>query len=92
MSLYFGDELWDKFKRAALRRTGDSRALSSEVQSLIQDSLVEDLVVAGFERMKIASKPVSSTRIVVVEPSVATSSETTLREMRGRRRDKAVSR
>lgn len=80
-----GDELWDKFKRGVLRRTGDARALSSEVQSLIKDSLVEDSVVEGFEKMKIECRPVSSTQIMAVKPSAGTSSETTLREMRERR-------
>lgn len=92
VSLYVGDEVWDKFKRAVLRRTGDPRALSSEVQNLIQDSFIEDKVVAGFEKMKIASKPLSSMRVVIVKPSVATSAEATLGEMRGRRHGKAVSR
>jgi hypothetical protein len=92
VSLHLGDEVWEKFKRNVLRRTGDSRSLSSEVQGIIQDSLVEDLVVAGFERMKIASRPLNSMQIVAVKPSVVTSSGTTLREMRGKRHDKAVSR
>jgi hypothetical protein len=92
VSLYLGDDVWKKFKRNLLRRTGDSRSLSSEVQSIIQDSLVEDSVVAGFERMKIAARPLNSMQIVAVKPSVATSAGTTLREMRGERHDKAVSR
>jgi hypothetical protein len=92
VSLYLGDDVWKKFKRNLLRRTGDSRSLSSEVQSIIQDSLVEDSVVAGFERMKIAARPLNSMQIVAVEPSVATSAGTTLREMRGERHDEAVSR
>jgi len=92
VSVYVDDEVWDKFRRAVVRRSGDPRTLSSEVQNLIQDSLVEDSVVTGFEKMKIASKPLSSMQIVVVKPSVVTSAETTLREMRGRRHGKAVSR
>ena len=92
VSVYVGDEVWDKFRRAVVRRSGDPRTLSSEVQNLIQDSLVEDSVVAGFEKMKIASKPLSSMQIVVVKPSVATSAETTLGEMRGKRHGEAVSR
>jgi hypothetical protein len=92
VSVYVGDEVWDKFRRAVVRRSGDPRTLSSEVQSLIQDSLVEDSVVAGFEKMKITSKPLSSMQVVAVKPSVATSAETILREMRGSRHGKAVSR
>lgn len=92
VSLYVGDEVWDKFRRAVLRRTGDPRALSAEVQGLIQDSLLESMVVGGFEKMKVSPKPLSSMQVVAVRPSTATSAETTLREMRGRRHDKAVSR
>jgi hypothetical protein len=87
VSLYVRDETWDKFRRAVLRRTGDPRALSSEVQSLIQDSLVEETLIAGFEKMRISARPVISTQIVAVEPSIPTSAEDTLREMRGKRHE-----
>jgi hypothetical protein len=92
VSLYVGDEIWDKFRRTVLRRTGDPKTLSSEVQNLIKDSLVEDTVVAGFEKMKVEFKPLSSMQIAPVKPSFATSAEASLREMRGRRHDKTVSR
>jgi hypothetical protein len=87
-----GDEVWDKFRRAVVRMTRDQRTLNSEVHNLIQDSLMEDKVVAGFEKMKIAYKPLSSIQVVIVKPSVATSAETTLGRMRGRRHGEAVSR
>jgi len=87
VSLYVRDEVWDKFRRAVLRRTGDPRALSSEVQTLIQDSLVEDTLITGFEKMKISSKPLISTQVVAVKPSAPTSAEKTLREMRGKRHE-----
>lgn len=92
ISLYVRDEVWDKFKRAVLRKTGDPRALSSEVQSLIQDSLVEDMVIAGFDRMKLSARPLSSMQIVAVKPSTPTSAENAVREMRDGRHAKAVSR
>ena len=56
VSLNFDDNLWCKFKKNVLRRTGDSRALSSEVQRLLQESLVEECVRAGFENMGIDVK------------------------------------
>lgn len=92
VSLYFQDELWSRFKRNVLRRTGDAKTLSAEVQSLIKDSLVQDAVRAGFERMKIERRSVNSVQIVPVKPSVATSSSVTVRKMRESRLDKAISR
>lgn len=92
VSLYLRDELWEKFKRGILRRTGEIRTLSSEVQSLIQDSLVEDAVLSGFERMRIECKPLNFMRVVAVKPSAATSSGAALKEMRESRHGKAVSR
>ena len=92
VSLYVRDEVWDKFRKTVLRRTGDPRSLSSEVQALIRDSLMEDVVSAGFERMGRASKPLSSTQVKAVAPSSPTSAADTLREMREGRHGKAVSR
>jgi hypothetical protein len=92
VSLYIGDEVWNKFRRAVLRRTGDPRVLSSEVQGLIEDALVEDALIAGFERMNVSPKPLSSMQVEPARPSSATSAETTLSEMRERRHDEAVSR
>jgi len=92
VSFYIRDRLRERFRKTVSRRTGDSKAISSEVQSLIQDSLMEDAVVAGFEKMKIEPKPLSSMQVVAIKPSVATSAETTLGEMRGRRHSKAIPR
>ncbi len=92
VSLYVGDEVWNKFRRAVVLRTGDPRTLSSEVQSLIEDSLLEDNLVAGFGKMNMTPKPLSSMQIELVKPSVATSAQSTLREMRGRRHGKTISR
>jgi hypothetical protein len=92
VSLYFEDDLWGKFKKNVLRRTGDSRALSSEVQNLLRESLMEDVVKTGFENIGIEVKPVSSNQVVAVKPSVLTSSSATVRKMRESRLDKAVSR
>jgi len=87
VSLYVRDEVWDNFRRAVLRRTGDPRALSSEVQSLIADSLIENTLVAGFEKMKISPRPLISTQVTAVKPSTPTSAEDALREMRGKRHE-----
>ena len=92
VSLYFQDETWNRFKKTVLRRTGALRSLSSEVQELLEESLVEDTLRLGFERMKIQARPISSSQIVPVRPSVNTSSGAMLRKMRERRFVKAVSR
>lgn len=90
--MYFEDDLWGKFKKNVLRRTGDSRALSSEVQNLLRESLIENVVKIGFENIGIEVKPVSSNQIVPVKPFVSTSSSATLKKMRASRLGKAVSR
>ena len=92
VSLYFQDETWNRFKKTVLRRTGALRSLSSEVQELLEESLVEDTLRSGFERMKINARPISSSQIVPVKPSVNTSSGAMLRKMREHRLGKAVSR
>jgi hypothetical protein len=51
----------------------DSKAMRSKVQRLPQDSLVEELVRIGFENMGIDVKPVRSTQVVPIRPSVSTS-------------------
>ena len=91
VSLYFKDETWIKFKRTVLRRTGDLN-LSSEVQTLLEENDVESLLRTGFGQMKIDTKPISSSKITPVKPSIATSSASTIRKMREGRLGKTVSR
>lgn len=85
VSLYLQDEVWKKFKRDVLRRTGELRSLSSEVQGLIEENSAEDSLRKGFERMNVDLKPISSSDVVIIKPSVRTSSAATLRKMRNRR-------
>jgi hypothetical protein len=85
VSLYLEDEVWKKFKRDVLRRTGEPRSLSAEVQELIQNASIEDSIRKGFGQMKVDVKPISSSKITQVKPSVSTSSAATLRKMRERR-------
>jgi hypothetical protein len=86
VSLYLDDDLWKKFKRNVLRKTGNVRSLSSEVQSLIRESSDEDSLRMGFERIGIDVKPVSSSQVVPIRPIVKTSSVDMIRKMRDRRR------
>ena len=53
VSLYLQDEIWKKFKRGILRRTGELRSLSSEVQELIEENSLRK----GFAKMKVDAKP-----------------------------------
>ncbi|MDG6979461.1 MAG: hypothetical protein JRN58_10325 [Nitrososphaerota archaeon] len=92
VSLYVKDEVWEKFRRAVLRRRGDARSLSSEVQKLIEDAMVEDALAAGFRKIEVVPMPLSSFQVVAVKPSGETSAEDVLGEMRGGRHAKAVSR
>lgn len=85
VSLYLEDEVWKKFKRNVVRRTGDLRSLSSEVQELIRENSEEDSLRKGFEKMKVDLKPISSSQVVPVKPSVRTSSANIIRKMRNRR-------
>jgi hypothetical protein len=86
VSLYLEDEVWKKFKRNVLRKTGELRSLSSEVQELIRDNSEEDSLRKGFEKiMKTDLKPISSSQVIPIKPSVRTSSAKTIRKMRYRR-------
>jgi hypothetical protein len=82
VSLYLDDELWKKFKRNVLRKTGNLRSLSSEVQTLIKENSDEDSLRKGFEKIGIEVKPISFYQVVQVRPNVRTSSENMLRKMR----------
>jgi hypothetical protein len=85
VSVYVEDEVWKKFKRNVLRKTGELRSLSSEVQELIRDNSGEDSLRKGFEKiMKTDLKPISSSQVNPVEASVRTSSATAIRKMRDR--------
>lgn len=85
VTLYLQDEIWKKFKRGVLRKTGELRRLSSEVQELIEDSSEEDSLRKGFERLGMEIKPISSSQVVAIKPSVPTSSSATIRKMRDAR-------
>lgn len=85
VSLYFQDETWRKFKKRVLQRTGESRNLSSEVQALLKDSVLEDSLRLGFEQMHVSTTPISSSQVTAMKPRVPTSSSATLKKMRERR-------
>lgn len=77
VSLYLDDELWKKFKRNVLRKTGDLRTPSSEVQSLIRENSNENSLKKGFEKMGNDAKPINSSQVVPVSHAVQASSAST---------------
>src|SRR5690348_1743653 len=81
VSLYLQDEVWRKFKRDVLRRTGELRNLSSEVQELIKENSAKHSLRRGFEKMKVNVKPIISSDVVPVRTSTPTSSVTMVRKM-----------
>lgn len=85
VSLYIDDELWKKFKRNVLRKTGDLRTFSSEVQALIRDTSDEDSLRNGFEKMGVSTRPITYSQVAMIRPSVRTSSASMLRKMRKHR-------
>lgn len=86
VSLYFNDELWERFKKGVLRQTGDARSLSSRVGELILDSMLDDSVARGFRKMKVPTDYIDSGEVVPVRPSAPTSSGRAVRELRDSRR------
>ena len=51
VSLYIDEKLWTKFKEIVLRKHGTLRKLSSEVESLLRASLIDEEIGHVFKRM-----------------------------------------
>lgn len=85
VSLYLDEEVWLRFKEAVLRRHGTLRKLSSEVESLLRMSPVDD-VEQALKKMGVGRKAfispeeVKRDRVKLRGPT----SEVLIREMRGR--------
>jgi len=87
VSLYIDEELWNKFKEVVLRKHGTLRKLSSEVESLLRASLIDEEIGHVFKRMGLDVRiPRSSEEIKKNRPKLrGPSSEILIRELRGRR-------
>jgi len=87
VSLYIDEELWNKFKEIVLRKHGTLRKLSSEVESLLRASLIDEEIGHVFKRMGLDVRiPRSSEEIKKSRPKLrGPSSEILIRELRGRR-------
>jgi len=87
VSLYIDEDLWVRFKEAVLRKHGTLRKLSSEVESLIRESLIGEEAVQSFTKIGvevdalISPKEIKKNRPKLRGPP----SEAIIREMRGRR-------
>lgn len=94
VSLYVDEKLWVRFKEVVLKKHGTLRKLSSEVESLLRFSLVEEEVQSAFEKLGIRLESViSSDKIKRSRPKLrGPPSEELIREMRGRRVAEALSR
>ena len=86
VSIYIDDELWQKFKKMVVQRTGDTRSLSKEVQSLIEETIVEKALLGTFKKLGLNLEKLPSfgdvKAVVTVKP---TSSGRMVREMRDER-------
>ena len=83
VSIYIDEELWQKFKKMIVQRTGDTRSLSKEVQSLIEERIVEKTLLDAFKRLDLnLEKLPSFGDIKLVVPTEPISSGKMVREMR----------
>lgn len=86
VSIYIDEEIWRKFKKVIVQRTGDTRSLSKEVQSLIEERIVEKALLDAFEGLDLKLQKLPSFGdIKPAVPRIATSSGRMVREMRDER-------
>ena len=85
VSLYLDEELWVKFKEAVLKKHGTLRKLSSEVESLLRASLVNEDVERALKKMSVKTL-ISPEEVKQGRPKLrGPPSQILIREMRGRR-------
>lgn len=87
VSVYINEEVWAKFRGEVFRRYGSLRKLSSEVETVLRSTLVEDIIVSQFEKLgvrtdgAISSQDLKKRRPVLRGPP----SEKIVREIRRKR-------
>lgn len=93
VSLYLDEKLWTRFKEVVLGRHGTLRRLSSEVESLLRTTLVDEDVEQTLKEMGINVKTyISPEEVKQGRPKLrGPPSEVLVREMRGRRIAEGVS-
>ena len=94
VSLYVDEKLWARFKEAVLRKHGTLRKLSSEVESLLRTSLIDEEIGRAFEKIGIDIRAlIFPEEIKRSRPKLrGPPSEDLIREMRGKRVVKDISR
>ena len=94
VSLYVDDSVWVNFKKQVFQKHGNLRKLSSEVEMLLRDAVVEDAVISEFGKIGIKAKgTISSQEIKATRPPLRGSpSEKILQEMRRKRVAEALPR
>jgi len=89
-----GDSVWINFREQVFQKHGNLRKLSSEVEKLLRDAVVEDAVISEFGKIGIKAKGIiSSQEIKAARPLLrGPPSEKILREMRRKRVAEALPR
>ncbi len=86
VSVYIDGEIWQRFKKMIVQRTGDTRSLSKEVQSLIEETIVEKTLLDSFKKLDLKLEKLPSfDDINLVVTTNPTSSGRMVREMRDER-------
>lgn len=84
VTAYIDEEIWNEFKKMVVENTDDNRALSKELQKLIEDSLADRIMAKTFRGIDLLPATLPSVQsIKKVIPRVGTSAGKTVRKMRG---------
>ena len=94
VSVYVDDSVWLNFREQVFQKHGNLRKLSSEIEKLLRDAIVEDAVISEFEKIGIKAKgTISSQEIKATRPLLkGPQSEKILQEMRRKRVAEALPR
>ncbi len=86
VSVYIDEELWERFKKMVVHKTGDTRSLSREVQMLVEESIVDKGLLNAFKKLGLNwEKLPSFSDIEAVTPVKSSSAGKTVRKMRDER-------
>ena len=87
VTIYVDDEVWEQFKAQVFHTHANLRKLSSEVESLLRDTIVEKQAISAFEKLGITAKgTLSSQEIKNLRPKLrGPPSQEIVREMRDKR-------
>jgi len=93
VSIYVDDAVWASFKEQVFRKHGNMRKLSSEVETLLKASILQNQMISAFEKMGVIAKGTSSSQeIKALRPKLrGPASEEIVKEMRRRRIAQTVS-